>query len=250
MYFKQFPQIYYDFPTVGKSDVDLQILTDITTNIRFRKEVLENITLYDEYDMLEGETPEMVAEKVYGNPELHWIIMLVNQRYDYLRDFPMTSAELEEYCIRTYGADKLYGVHHYEKDGLVVEGVATIKIPGKDTINEFKVHDFIVGYTGNARVDSIDVANKTVTVMLDYGTFSAGELVTLMGIRENENGKLVYSGIMNFQIPNNGFELNDNYTAITNYAYENIENEKKRRIKLISSSLVDQIVREFQKLMK
>lgn len=250
MYFKQFPQIYYDFPQVGKSDVDLQILTDITTNVRFRKEVLENITLYDEYDMLEGETPEMVAEKVYGNPELHWIIMLVNQRYDYLRDFPLTSAELEEYCIRTYGADNIYNVHHYEKDNLVVEGIATIKVPAKD-INEFKVHDFIVNEPyANARVESIDVANKTVTVMLDYGTFSAGQLVTLKGIRTDESGKVIYTAVLNFQIPNNGFSLNDNYKAITNYAYENIQNEKKRRIKLISSSLVDQIVREFQKLMK
>ena len=99
MYFKQFPQIYYDFPQANSSDTELQILTDVTTNVRFRKQVLENVTLYDEYDMLEGETPEMVAEKVYGNPELHWVIMLANQRYDYLKDFPMSSRELELYCI-------------------------------------------------------------------------------------------------------------------------------------------------------
>lgn len=250
MYFKQFPQIYYDFPQTTTSDVNLQILTDITTNIRFRKEVLENITLYDYYDILEGETPEMIAEKVYGNPELHWVIMLVNQRYDYLRDFPMTSAELEEYCINTYGADNLQKVHHYEKDGLVVEGIATIKIPAKQ-ISEFKVHDFIVNEPhANARIESIDLASSTVNVMLDYGSFSAGELVTLKGIRTDKSGKVIYTAILNFQIANNGFSLNDNYVAITNYAYENIQNEKKRRIKLISSRLVDQIVREFQKLVK
>lgn len=250
MYFKQFPQIYYDFPKADASDVELQILTDITTNVRFRKEVLQNVTLYDEYDMLEGETPEMVAEKVYGNPELHWVIMLVNERYDYLRDFPMTSSELEEYCIRTYGANNLDKVHHYERDGLIVEGVATLKIPGKDTIKEFKVHDYIINNPiANARVDAIDIPNSTVTLMLDYGSFYVGDAVTLYGIRNDENDNPVYSGILNFQIQNNAFSLNDNYTAITNYAYENIQNEKKRRIKLISSRLVDQIVREFQKLM-
>lgn len=250
MYFKQFPQIYYDFPQINTSDRELQILTDITTNVRFRKAVLENVTLYDEYDMLEGETPEMVAEKVYGNPELHWIIMLANQRYDYLKDFPMSSRELEFYCIDKYGIDNLDKVHHYEKDDLVVEGIATVKIPS-DTLKEVKVHDFIVNEPiANARVESIDLASKSVTVMMDYGAFNPGELVTLKGIRTDENGSIVYTAIANFHIPTNGFSLNDNYKAISNYMYENIENEKKRRIKLISSSLVDKIVREFQSLVK
>jgi len=249
MYFKQFPQIYYDFPQINTSDTELQILTDITTNVRFRKQVLENVTLYDEYDILEGETPEMVAEKVYGNPELHWVIMLANQRYDYLKDFPMSSRELEEYCIDKYGVDNLDKVHHYEKDNLVVEGVATIKIP-KDVILEMKVHDFITNATSNARIDSIDLVGKTVNVMMDFGAFNPGEYVLLQGIRTDEDGVTTYGPIASFLIPTNGFALNDNYAAISNYMYENIENEKKRRIKLISSSLVDQIVREFQSLVK
>lgn len=250
MYFKQFPQIYYDFPQTNSSDVELQILTDITANVRFRKEVLENITLYDEYDMLEGETPEMVAEKVYGNPELHWIVMLANQRYDYLSDFPMTSFELEQYCVETYGAENVDGIHHYEKDGLIVEGIATLKIADKDVFNEFKVNDFVIGSSSNGKVQSLDVANKTVTLMMDYGALLAGELATLKGIRTNEEGVVSFSALLNFQVGNNAYALNDNYKAVTNFAYENIQNEKKRRIKLISSSLVDQIVREFQRLMK
>ena len=95
MYFSNFPKIYYDFPQDDSSTV-LQVLTDITANVRVRKQVLENITIYDEYDIQDGETPEIIAEKAYGNAELHWLIMLVNQRYDYLKDFPMTSYELQE----------------------------------------------------------------------------------------------------------------------------------------------------------
>ena len=70
MYFKQFPKIFYDFPQDGTSTT-LQVLTDITTNVRIRKEILENVTIYDEYDIQEGETPEIIAEKIYGDAELH-----------------------------------------------------------------------------------------------------------------------------------------------------------------------------------
>ena len=89
MYFKDFPKFLYDFKYDNTDQTKMSVVRDITRNIRFRKEVLENYTLYDEYDIKDGETPEIIAEKIYGNPEYHWIIMLVNQRYDYITDFPL-----------------------------------------------------------------------------------------------------------------------------------------------------------------
>ena len=81
MYFNKFPSILYDFDIGSKTSV-IQV-KDITRNIRFRRDVLANITIYDEYDVLDGETPEIIAEKVYGNPQYHWIVMLINDVYDY-----------------------------------------------------------------------------------------------------------------------------------------------------------------------
>ena len=95
------------------------ILTDITRNIRFRRDVLANITVYDYYDIVEGETPEIVAEKIYGNPMYHWIIMLVNERYDYLSDWPLTQANLDQYVIDKYG-DTANDIHHYENAKRVI----------------------------------------------------------------------------------------------------------------------------------
>jgi hypothetical protein len=96
------------------------LLTDITRNIRFRRDVLANITVYDFYDIVEGETPEIVAEKIYGNAMYHWIVMLVNERYDYLGDWPLTQANLDQYVIDKYG-DNANDIHHYENaNGITV----------------------------------------------------------------------------------------------------------------------------------
>ena len=258
MYFTKFPKIYYDFPQDNGSTT-LQILTDITTNVRVRKAVLENITLYDEYDIKEGETPEIIAEKVYGNPELHWVIMLVNQRYDYLKDFPMSNLELQQHMEETYGADNLEEVHHYEKDGMIVEARAVMKIP-KAITPQLKVHDYIIGLPkANARIESIDHANNTVVVLVDFGRFVPGQLVGLNGVRavtvynqdtqaDELTGEVVYTTIANFTVPTNGFTVNENYNIITNSMHEISINESKRRIKLISSRLVDQIISEFESL--
>ena len=110
MYFQEFPEFLYDFKYGNTTKTS--VVTDITRNIRFRKEVLENITLFDEYDIVDGETPEIVAEKIYGNPEYHWIIMLVNQKHDYISDFPLSEQALVNYIEDKYGATR-YSIRHY-----------------------------------------------------------------------------------------------------------------------------------------
>ena len=44
--------------------------------------VKSNALLYDTYDVKEGETPESIADSLYDDAELHWVIMLVNDITD------------------------------------------------------------------------------------------------------------------------------------------------------------------------
>lgn len=142
MYFKDFPQFAYDFEIGGKTKVLL--LTDITRNVRFRKEVLGNIELYDEYDIQEGETPEIIAEKVYGNANYHWVIMLVNERFDYIADFPMSYTQLVKYVQDKYGVGNEYDTHHFVNEkGFIVDQyyvgrLAVSNIEYEERINENK----------------------------------------------------------------------------------------------------------------
>lgn len=93
---------------------------------------------------MDGETPEIVAEKVYGNAEYHWIIMLVNDRYDYITDFPLPTYELENFIKDKYGVDNVYAIHHYiDSNGYVVDSSQAGATPVsnyqyEDAINESK----------------------------------------------------------------------------------------------------------------
>jgi len=122
MYFKNFPEFLYDFEVNGA--VRTSIVKDITRNIRFRRDVLSNITVYDYYDIVDGETPEIVAEKIYGNPLYHWIIMLANDRYDYIEDFPLAEVELVKVISSKYPGTE-NDIHHYvDANGYVVNSTA------------------------------------------------------------------------------------------------------------------------------
>jgi len=140
MYFKQFPDIFYEFNIKGK-DV-LKVVKDVSLNVRFRKEILANITLFDEYDIRDDDTPEIIAAKYYGNSEYHWVVMLCNERYHWLRDFPMSTRAFEEFINAAY--DEPYGTHHYEtEDGIVVnsdypEAYSISNYQHEERINESK----------------------------------------------------------------------------------------------------------------
>lgn len=246
MYFKNFPKIFYDF-NVTDNDRKLKALTDITANVRVRKAIIEKVTLYDEYDVQDGETPELISEKFYGTPDFHWILMILNERYDYVNDFPYTQEELEQHVKDLYGENKINDIHHYEKNGIVVEAKAILKVPASTLLptNQFKVNDYVLTDTTIARVDSINVANLELSISIQRGQFKAGDAVDVWGFREDvAQQRIEYSRAFVFTVPQNAFTLNETYNAITNYDHEIKLNEKKRKIKILAPELLAQVNQE------
>ena len=140
MYFSNFPEMLYEFNIDGKDQ--LVQVKDITRNIRFRRDVLANITIYDEYDIVDGESPEIVAEKIYGNPNYHWIIMLTNDIYDVKNDWILSQYDFEKHVDSKYGSN-IYSTHHYELNGYIVDSTEVGAYPVsnyeyENAINESK----------------------------------------------------------------------------------------------------------------
>lgn len=127
-YFKHLPKIIYSFG--DDRDLDLKVLTDITVNTRVFKKVLSEITLWEYYDLQDGETPEILAHRLYGDAELHWVIMLVNERYDMHTDFPMSSTEIDTYVDNKYpNPDAIK--HYVDSDGDIVDNT----VPGSKGVS-------------------------------------------------------------------------------------------------------------------
>ena len=108
MYFNTFPVIPYD--SVG--DYNFKEVTNILRRVRLRAKVKTNVMLFDTYDVKEGETPEMIADKLYGDPELHWVVLMVNDITDRFHQWPMNFSQFNQYIADKY--DDINGIHHYE----------------------------------------------------------------------------------------------------------------------------------------
>jgi hypothetical protein len=120
MYFSNFKPVLVDFSQYGELPKQY-LVSDLLQNVRLKTELLNNLVYYEEFDINDGDTPEIISEMFYGTPMYHWIIMLVNERYDYINDFPMIPASLEVYIVEKYGANNVDNIHHYvTADGYVV----------------------------------------------------------------------------------------------------------------------------------
>ena len=107
MYFDSFPIIQY-----GSSDGTVKNVTNLLKRIAVRSKLKTNVSFFDTYDVKNGETPEIIADKLYDDPKLHWIIMLLNNVTDRYHDWPMSEQQFNSYLNEKYSNPD--GIHHYE----------------------------------------------------------------------------------------------------------------------------------------
>ena len=107
MYFDSFPIIQY-----GSTDGTIKNVTNLLRRVAIRTKVKTNAALFDTYDIKSGETPEIIADKFYDDPELHWVIMLVNNVTDRYHDWPMNEQQFSTFVNEKYSIPD--GIHHYE----------------------------------------------------------------------------------------------------------------------------------------
>jgi len=114
MYFNAIPKIYYD----SANNKNPKVVTNLLRRVGLRAKVKTNSLFFDTYKVREGETPEIIAHKLYDDPELHWIVMLVNDVIDRYHDWPMAESQFNSYLNQKYvdsdGNSNTGGTHHYE----------------------------------------------------------------------------------------------------------------------------------------
>ena len=108
MYFGNFPLILYDAKGTG----DFRIATNMLKRVGLRTKVRTNTLLYDTYDVKEGERPEDIAFKLYGDAEYHWVVLFANNITDRYHDWPMSTPQFLEFINEKYADPN--ALHHNE----------------------------------------------------------------------------------------------------------------------------------------
>jgi len=197
----------------------------VLTNLMVRAEIipslLNNPLLFYSYDIRDGDTPEIIASKYYGDPYRYWIVLFANQLIDPQWNWPMNSSLLTNYIVEKYKS----------------EAAAALAIP-VNTITDTQVivytQSTIKNYIKNVTtIDSTSLESKTTDYYLDLDSYN--------NIIESEE-------VRNFTTGAQVTEIITKYTQ-TIYEYEVELNETRRSINLVNSSYVSSFESQFYSLM-
>jgi hypothetical protein len=108
MYFSKFPKGNYDIKGNGSQ----KLVTDLMRRVKVRSKIVNEASLYDVYDVPSGERPEDTAFKHFGDPELHWVILLTNNISDAYYGWPLSDQDFETFIKDKYTNPD--AIHHYE----------------------------------------------------------------------------------------------------------------------------------------
>ena len=110
MYFKEFPKRLY--PYTINDELKQTAVTDIFRRVIINK-FFNNAALMKKFYVTDGDTPEIVADKIYGNVLYHWVVLLSNNIVDVNKEWPLSQEDLVLYCNDKYGANNRTSTHHY-----------------------------------------------------------------------------------------------------------------------------------------
>ena len=99
-FFSQFPKIKYDINADGvKTD-----LIDMFRHVDVKEHLIDDITTYIWYEILEGERPDVVSNRLYGTPDYYWTFFVLNDDLkNGLNDWPKSYRQFESMLEQDYG---------------------------------------------------------------------------------------------------------------------------------------------------
>ena len=211
-YFRELPNIAFQTPLAHKnSSRDYVLIKNLFRRTKIYDYLKDNISILDKFTIGIGDRPDMVAEELYGDPTLDYIVILVSGITNITHEWPMHDYQVYDFALSKYGSEvEMNANHHYEtfeiRDNnnrlilppeLIVD--ADFRIDGART--KYNTEYTLISQAGNSKLDDKD--EYTVAT--------------------------------------------DNIArAVTNLEYEYTENEKRREIDVLNPAYLQLFINDFR----
>ena len=141
-YFTYFKTRNYDIKGIP-GERNLNPITDILQRVRLKADFIRDRVYFSEYFIVDGQTPESLAFDLYGDTQLHWVLMYAQDDFtNPYYDWPLTYFDLLTFVRGKYGAGGETNIHHYEdQEGFVVDSDAVGATPITNLIHEEKLNE-------------------------------------------------------------------------------------------------------------
>ena len=171
-YFRELPDLYYQSPLSDrKSSTDYIRVKNLFRRIKLRDDLQNVFTLFNKYEIGEGERPDTVANELYGSSDLDWVVMMTAGIVNVNDQWPLSNSDLYRYAENKYG-NELTAIRFYETTEVKDSNGRLILPKGKIVPS-----DFTIPNPSNVKVDL-----NPVTGISNYE----------YEVRKNEDKRLIY----------------------------------------------------------
>jgi len=95
-----------------------------------RPDIFGNLAYFSKYKIIGDERPDEVANKIYNNSDLDWLVLLSNNVINQVEEWPLDQQSFQNYLVSKYGSEEnIHAVHHYESDE-IKDSVGRVVFPG------------------------------------------------------------------------------------------------------------------------
>ena len=190
-----------------------ELVTNITSRFGFEQSLKDNSAVFYKYSIQDGDTPEIIASKFYGDPEKHWVVLAYNDIIDPQWDWPLDYNTFIKFVDDKYSANGSANVP--AQSGIVWS------MSDNNTYAYYKVITK-TSSTGGELVEKVQVDSNT------YKTIQLSDTVYTLT-----------NGIVREVVT----KEKQSY-----YDHEQEVNESKREIKLLKKDFVSEINKEFRRV--
>lgn len=223
-YFQDWPTMKYRLNLSSKDGTVLPEkeeyeIVNFLHKFTFRKSIIDDISMYSYWTIRLHDTLFSISDTLYGSTYYFWIIILLNNMVDPLFSWPLNEDQLQIYCANKYGRDNVYKVHHYESE----KSGNLYSLPAGHVVTPSPIDKHM----------DIKLIER---IKMKYGT----------GIDDDRRVSDLLPAYKEGMVKPYEYTIRE----LSNYEYEDNENNKRKKIKLMKPQYLEDVLKEKTDIVK
>ena len=108
--------LYVNRTREGRSEGDYSLVKNLFKRAKLREDIYQDLAFFTKYDVSGDDRPDNVADLIYGDPTLDWVVLLSNNIVNVQSEWPLSQGDFNRYITDKYDSEEILysGIHHYE----------------------------------------------------------------------------------------------------------------------------------------
>ena len=114
-YFRELPNLQYQSPYTSRISSSTYVTAkNIFRRMKIRDDLKSVFSVFNKYEIDDGDRPDTVARDLYGKSNLDWVVLITANIINVRDEWPMSDKEVYDFTVSKYGLENVNNIKHYE----------------------------------------------------------------------------------------------------------------------------------------